>query len=214
MTRYAAAFISFLAVVSAQRRGASTTASDVENGVCKENTLIFARGTTEQGNMGSVVGPVLATAMKQALGDDKVAVQGVNYAANVNGAISGATNPANAAGAKDMAAQAAAAVAACPNTKVVLSGYSQGAEQVRGALMNMPNNNVVAAVTFGDPLMDQDFANIDAAKTKVNCVQGDGVCNGQFAISAAHLSYGSNGNVDDSVQFIMQMVGGAAPAAN
>lgn len=85
--------------------------------------------------------------MKAALGADKVAVQGVNYAANIAGAISGATNPAAAAGAKDMVKQANAALAACPNTKIVLSGYSQGAEQVRGALINMPSNKVAVSRT-------------------------------------------------------------------
>jgi cutinase len=83
--------------------------------------------------------------MKTALGDKNVAVQGVNYAANIAGATSGATDPKDAAGAKNMAMLAAMAVAACPNTKVVLSGYSQGAEQVRGALMNMPNNKVAVS---------------------------------------------------------------------
>jgi hypothetical protein len=32
-----------------------------------------------------------------------------------------------------------------------------------------------AAVTFGDPLQKTQFANIDAAKTKVNCNAGDPV---------------------------------------
>lgn len=67
-------------------------------------------------------------------------------------------------------------------------------------------------MTFGDPLMDQKFQNIDPAKTKINCAQGDQVCQGQFAISAAHLSYGNNGNVGDSVAFIMSMLG-ATPKA-
>jgi cutinase len=108
--------------------------------------LIFARGTTEQGNLGTVVGPGLASALKAAMGNSKVAVQGVNYPANVAGAISGATNPAAADGAKNMAMLANKAIAACPNTKVVLSGYSQGAEQVRGALMNLPGNKVAVSL--------------------------------------------------------------------
>jgi hypothetical protein len=32
-----------------------------------------------------------------------------------------------------------------------------------------------AAVTFGDPLQNTQFVNIDAAKTKVNCNGGDPV---------------------------------------
>jgi cutinase len=68
-------------------------------------------------------------------------------------------------------------------------------------------------VTFGDPLQAQPFANIAAAKTKVNCAQGDAVCQDMFQISAAHLSYGMNGDVGTSVAFIQQMVGPLPKAA-
>lgn len=37
-------------------------------------TLVFARGTGEMGTMGTVIGPPLATALANALGDDKVSV--------------------------------------------------------------------------------------------------------------------------------------------
>lgn len=84
------------------------------------------------------------------MGDASVAVQGVNYPANIAGATSGAMDPMNAAGSLNMAMLATQALAACPNTKVVLSGYSQGAEQVRGALMNMPQGKV-AVSTFHLP---------------------------------------------------------------
>jgi cutinase len=88
-------------------------------------TLIFARGTTEQGNMGSIVGPPLADAMIALMGADQVAVQGVTYPANVAGAISGAQNPKGAQGAKTMANLAQQVAANCPDSKVVLAGYSQ-----------------------------------------------------------------------------------------
>ena len=67
-------------------------------------------------------------------------------------------------------------------------------------------------MTFGDPLQMQAFQNIDAANTKINCAQGDPVCNSQFIITAAHLSYTSNGDVPATVQFIQGKVqaGGAA----
>jgi cutinase len=166
MTKYSALFLSLIALSSARvtinRRGkfslispnnqnhlthcvAASTATDVTDGVCKPVTLIFARGTTEPGNMGSVVGPPLATSMQAAFGADKVAVQGVDYPANFAGAGTGATDPKNAAGALNMVAMVAKVAAACPNSKVVLSGYSQGAEQVRGALMNMPAGGAMMA---------------------------------------------------------------------
>jgi cutinase len=59
----------------------STTSNDVtDNSGCKELTFIFARGSDEMGNMGSVVGPPVATQLKSLTGD-KVSVQGVTYAA-------------------------------------------------------------------------------------------------------------------------------------
>jgi cutinase len=97
MTRYILSILSLLSIAAAQ--GAGRTATDVAKGVCKPMTLIFARGTSEQGNMGTIVGPPLANAMIALMGADQVAVQGVDYPANVAGAISGATNPRSVCGA-------------------------------------------------------------------------------------------------------------------
>jgi len=48
------------------------------SGPCKNVTLIFARGTTETGNMGFTVGPSLAIQMRAVFGATNVAVQGVD----------------------------------------------------------------------------------------------------------------------------------------
>jgi hypothetical protein len=116
--------------------------------------------------MGTVVGPPLARAMQTAFGADQVAVQGVNYPASIAGAVSGALNPKAAEGSQNMAMFAQQLATSCPQSKVVLAGYSQvscfvlrakcpkengmltwwlekGAEQVRGALMNLPAQNNV-----------------------------------------------------------------------
>lgn len=62
---------------------ASSTANDVTNDVaCRELTVIFARGTSEPGNIGSVVGPPLLSALQSKLGANNVAFQGVPYAAS------------------------------------------------------------------------------------------------------------------------------------
>ena len=63
-----------------------------------------------------------------------------------------------------------------------------------------------AAITFGDPLQKSKFVNIDASKTKVFCAAGDAVCNGQFSISAAHLSYGST-DVKPAATFLQTALG-------
>lgn len=55
------------------------TRNDIVDGLpCKPFTLIFARGTTETGNIGSIVGPPFVLALEKAFGASNVAVQGVN----------------------------------------------------------------------------------------------------------------------------------------
>jgi hypothetical protein len=108
-----------------------------ESGGCKKITLLYARGTGEGGTMGSSVGPRFSNALGEKFGKDNVKTDGVAYPADVNGATSGAINPKGSPGAKAMADMVKNAFKSCPRTNVVLSGYSQGAEQVHGALMNL-----------------------------------------------------------------------------
>jgi hypothetical protein len=118
--------------------------TDVQKGVCRPVTLIHARGTSEIGNMGSTVGPSLATALRKALGNETLAVQGVPYPATILTATSGSNDPKDAIGAKTMALLVNQAVKNCSSTKIVLSGYSQGAEQVHGALQNLQDAKSIA----------------------------------------------------------------------
>lgn len=58
-----------------------------ENGIvnkncCTDMTVIFARGTGEIGNVGTVTGPPMFKALRQKLGNDRVTVQGVDYPAS------------------------------------------------------------------------------------------------------------------------------------
>jgi len=65
---------------------------------CRTYTVIFARGTTEPGNVGILVGPPFFEALKESVGTSAVAIQGVNgYAASVAGYLAGgdATGSAN-----------------------------------------------------------------------------------------------------------------------
>jgi cutinase len=72
---------SLLGGLSKRQLTGSITANDVtDKASCKELTFIFARGSDEMGNMGSVVGPPVATQLKSLTGN-KVNVQGVTYAA-------------------------------------------------------------------------------------------------------------------------------------
>ena len=101
-----------------KRQGGSTR-NDLVDGECKDVTVIFARGTTELGNVGSLAGPPFFNALEEALGDDMVAVQGVDYPADIPGYLAGGSKE----GAETMAGHVSEAVSKCPDTKIVMSGY-------------------------------------------------------------------------------------------
>jgi len=70
--------------------GGPTTQNDLEsNKPCAAMTLIFARGTTEPGNMGVFAGPQLVNAIKKAMPGTTLNVQGVNYTATIQGYLAG-----------------------------------------------------------------------------------------------------------------------------
>jgi cutinase len=78
-------FEAFLAALT----GEQTTYNELGN-TCKPYTVIFARGTTEPGNVGILVGPPFLKALDIAAGAANVVVQGVNnYAADVQGYLAG-----------------------------------------------------------------------------------------------------------------------------
>jgi cutinase len=63
-----------------------------ENGLsggCTAVTVIWARGTTEPGNVGVLVGPPFFDALRSRIGGGNVAVQGVPYNADVEGFLVG-----------------------------------------------------------------------------------------------------------------------------
>lgn len=93
---------------------------------CAPVTVIFARGTVELGNVGSFAGPPFFNALDLAIGAENVAVQGVDYPATIEGYLEGGDR----GGASTLADLTNQAASACPNTQIVLSGYSQGAQVV------------------------------------------------------------------------------------
>ncbi|KAF2397675.1 cutinase-domain-containing protein [Trichodelitschia bisporula] len=182
-------------------------ANDITSGAaCKPVTLIFARGTGEPGNMGYVVGPGLAQELKKALGGiGGVAVQGLEYSTDFSG--KGATTMVNLV--KQVAEK-------CPETKVVLGGYSQGGMVVHQAVgqLGADAGKVAAVATFGDPFGSMGWGKgFDASKAIIACSSADAVCIGSkgtpgVAGSGSHLSYSSDGSITKVVQFIVGKVGG------
>jgi cutinase len=102
------------------------------------------------GSLGASVGPPLVVAMRRAFGADTVAVKGIRnirtptrLLSRHNGKQHGDQN----AGSKKMLDLAVKTRADCPQSKIVLAGYRQGAEKVHGALAGMPKDMNVAVRT-------------------------------------------------------------------
>jgi cutinase len=167
---------------------------------CGDVVLIFARGSTEVGNMGSIIGPDLARALGRRLGTRDLTVQGVNYAALLStNYLPGGTDLISE---NEMKSMLRLADTKCPNAQIVVSGYSQGAAVVHRAVEDMDDsikNKIAAAVTFGDTQWRRDneqIPNFPKDKFKVFCggLIRDTVCDGNLAaaVLAPHLSYGSD----------------------
>lgn len=143
---------------SRQLTTTSTTANDITAGTtCAPVTYIFARGTTETGNMGSTVGPALQSALASALGAANLATQGVNYPADAAGTAIGSISPAQAQGSQNCAALVKQVLGRCAGTQIVLAGYSQGAQQVHGCLINLSADEAkkVAVSVFPFPIFSR-----------------------------------------------------------
>lgn len=102
-----------------ERDNWSVTRNDLVNGGCSPVTIIFARGTLELGNVGSLAGPPFFNALADMIGASNVAAQGVNYGASIIGYLEGG----DPAGASTMASLINQAVSQCPSTQIVISGY-------------------------------------------------------------------------------------------
>lgn len=109
-------------------------------------------------------------------------------------------------GGPKMASLVKQALQQCPDTKVVLGGYSQGSMVVHNAAnsLSADDNQVSAAVLFGDPFKTQSVGKLANDKRKEFCAQGDPVCaNGANVM--AHLSYGDQAK--DAARFLVSASG-------
>ncbi|KAK8185141.1 cutinase-domain-containing protein [Phyllosticta capitalensis] len=166
---------------------------------CKSYTLLFARGTTEMGTMGSVVGPSLSTKVKSALGENNVNVEGVQYAADAAGIMSESMGT-GGAGTTAMTNLANSWLSKCPDTKLILTGYSQGAMLVHhtATKLGSKTSSVACAVTFGDPFKSQKLDGISASKFKTFCASGDSVCGTSLGGSSSGVSSGGDTSASTS----------------
>lgn len=174
---------------------------------CPDVEVVFARGTTEPPGVGRI-GQAFVDSLRGRLGDRSVGVYAVNYPATRD---FGTSTP---AGRDDVNAHVQAMAASCPDTEIVLGGYSQGAAVIDLATTAMPPavaDRVAAAALFGGPR--SSFADslsagplprtgaLYAGKTIDLCVPNDPICFEGGWDMRAHGAYVDAGLVDQAASF-------------
>src|SRR5215469_9424825 len=98
---------------------------------CSNVAVVFARGTHQEPGLGDV-GQSFVDSLTSQLGGRSVDVYAVNYPANDD------YHNSATAGSNDASAHIQDTVASCPNSKIVLGGYSQGSTVIDLATAAMP----------------------------------------------------------------------------
>lgn len=101
-----------------ERQSLNPTRNDL-SGPCKPITVLFARGTVELGNVGLLAGVPFVNMLGSMIGFNNIAVQGVNYPADIPGYLLGGSS----SGTKTLAGLLKTAASKCPDTQIVLGGY-------------------------------------------------------------------------------------------
>lgn len=183
---------------------------------CPDVELVFARGTSEPVGIGRV-GQALSDQLAADLGGRTLGVYAVNYPASYDflGAADGASDATN---------RIAEVAATCPDTRIVLGGYSQGAAVVDMLLGIPPLGAKVGEVGSAPPLPDGLAGQVAAVAAFGNpstkfgtpvsaalppfagkgidlCADGDPICS-QGRNPFAHTSYEKTGMVGQAAGFV------------
>ena len=161
---------------------------------CPDAEVVFARGTGEPVGPGGP-GQAFTDSLTGQLPGKTVNLYPVDYPAT-NDYVNSAH-----AGAGDAVAHVQGTAANCPNTKIVLGGYSQGAgvmDMTSHQLSSQVANHVAAVALFGNPqssyakhLSDNQIPAINPSyspKTIDICLPDDNICAEGGSI-IAHLGY-------------------------
>jgi cutinase len=188
-----------------------TTAVTIPNATaapCPDIEVVFARGTTEPPGVGGV-GQAFVDSLSSQVGGRALSVYPVNYPATNDFRNS------IPAGANDASTHVQSIAASCPNTRMVLGGYSQGAAVMDVITTSMPpdvTDNVAAVAVFGNPspagslsrrLWSGSLLGIGplyAGKTIDLCVPGDPICTEGVSMGP-HVQYVQTGMTSQAATF-------------
>jgi cutinase len=197
---------------------------------CPDVEVVFARGTTEDPGVGPT-GQAFVDALRARAGTRSIGVYPVNYPATTD-------FPTAIDGVRDASAHVRSEAATCPDTKMVLGGFSQGAAVMGfvtadvipdGAPEGVPNpmppdvaTHVAAVALFGKPnsrfmrVINQpqiEVGPLYQAKTIDLCVPNDPICSGGTDFDA-HMQYAETGMVDQAATFTAShLLANSGPAA-
>jgi cutinase len=175
-------------------------------GPCPDVEVVFARGTNEPPGVGGVGQAFIDSLRSQARGRS-VGVYAVNYPATDDFVRS------SSAGAGDARAHVQSTMANCPNTRMVLGGYSQGAGVIDMTTNDLPPqaaDHVAAVAVFGNP--ESTFARTLGggrlptispayqAKMIDLCVPNDPICS-EGRNPTAHVLYVQSGMTNQAATF-------------
>jgi len=201
------------------KRQSSSTSNELLQGSCKQVIFIWARGSTERGNMGSIIGPQVCRALKSAVGNGNVACQGVGGKYTASMMDNGQERFTSQVAIDEATKLFQQAVQKCPQAKITFGGYSQGGAVMHGALMTVPLNvktHIVGGALFGDSMNGRhsnQIPNYPKDRIIEVCHNGDGICAPKVSgIKASHLSYGTDSSARNAASFLAKMVkGGGSP---
>jgi cutinase len=195
---------------------------------CPDVQVVFARGTFEPPGLGAT-GQAFVDALQAELPGKSIDVYPVNYPASLD------FQQGAAAGVIDASNKVQSVAAACPKTKQVLGGYSQGAAVIAytttdtlppdyvlpvGITGPMPKSvagHVAAVNLFGKPssgflqMLDNGAPPITigsayTAKALDLCVANDPVCSPGGGDPGAHGQYAVNGMTQQAADFATKQV--------
>jgi cutinase len=107
-----------------------------------------------------------------------------------------------------MAELVATALAQCPDTKIVLAGYSQGAMAVHSCFnAGVTGAQISGAINFGDPLKRENVGDLSKDLVKQFCGSEDQICGagGDGGATGSHISYGAS--AEAAADYAIQVAG-------
>jgi cutinase len=186
------------------------TSAPMASAQCTDIEVVWARGTGEDVGLGRI-GGAFVEALRGKVGGRSLGTYAVNYPADFDFLAA-------ASGANDASAHVHYMMGACPNTRLVLGGYSQGAAVMDviaavpipavGFTNPLPPNApdfVPAIAVFGNPSaklgLPLTMSPVWGGRAIDLCNANDPICQTDGESVAAHRAY-TGGPVDQAANFV------------